>query len=197
MNLFLRTAFAAALLLASAFARADATVSGTLHNHNDVVALDFALVAGGPVGIWSDSWQSGLNVDPIAALWVKSGGDYTLLSQVDDDDTIAPGQGFYDTGFSFASLGAGSYRVTLAASFNSANGSLLSQGFSYDAQAPISLALWNQPSYDPNANDQKGGLWRLHFSGVDSVVAVPEPSTWALLAVGLALVGVATRRRRL
>ena len=196
MNLILRTAVAAVALLATTLTQAaDFTLSGTIHNHNDIVAIDFSLAASGGVDIWSDSWQSGLNFDPTAALWVKSGADFTLLAAVDDDDTIAPGQGFYDTGFSLASLAAGNYRVTLGAAINAPVGALLSQGFSYDAETPIPLSLWNQPSYDPNANDQKGGFWRLHFSGVDSVAAVPEPSTWAMLAIGLVALGAAARRR--
>lgn len=196
MNVFFRTAVAAAALLAASLTQAaDFTSSGTIQNHNDIVEIDFSLSANGDVKIWSDSWQSGLNFDPTAALWTRSGGDYALVSAVDDDDTIAPGQGFYDTGFSLPGLAAGDYRVTLGASLNAANGTLLSQGFLYDSEAPIPLSVWNQPSYDPNANDQKGGFWRLNFSGVDSVTAVPEPSTWAMVAIGLAALGAVARRR--
>ncbi len=196
MNVFFRTAVAAAALLAAAVTQAaDFTLSGTIQNHNDIVQIDFSLAANGDVKIWSDSWQSGLNFDPTAALWTKAGSDFMLVAEVDDDDTIAAGQGFYDTGFSLPGLIAGDYRVTLGASLNAANGTLLSQGFVYDSESPILLSVWNQPSYDPNANDQKGGFWRLNFSGVDSVAAVPEPSTWAMLAIGLLALGAAARRR--
>ncbi len=187
-------AAAAALCLATAAQAGDFTVTGTMTFHNDVVMVDFSLASAATgVKIWTDSWQSGLNFDPTGALWVRSGADFNRLAEVDDDDTVAPGQGFYDTGFSLPSLAAGQYRVTLAAAVNASNGALLSQGFAYDSQTPIPLALWNQPTYDPNANDQKGGIWRLRFSQVDSVSVVPEPASWLLLALGVA--GLTLRRK--
>ena len=190
-----RIAAAAALLMSVTAAQAgDFTVTGTMTFHNDVVLVDFSLASAATnVKIWTDSWQSGLNFDPTAALWLRSGADFSRLAEVDDDDTVAPGQGFYDTGFSLPSLAAGQYRVTLVAAVNASNGSLLSQGFAYDSETPIPLALWNQPTYDPNANDQKGGFWQLRFSQVDSVSVVPEPASWLLL--GLGAVGLSLRRR--
>ena len=198
-NLFSRSAALAALVLAAGPTHAaNFTLSGRISVHNAVVHIDFSLAnAGTNVAVWSDSWLSGLNFDPVSALWVASAGDHILVTQVDDDDTIGAGQGGYDTGFRFANLAPGQYRVSLAASFNTANGTRLSQGFAYDTQTPILLTEWNQPSYDPNANDQKGGFWRLNFSNVDGVSVVPEPTTWALMTLGLAgLTGLSAHRRR-
>lgn len=194
----LRTPLAALVLAAFAAAPAQAdsfTLTGQLQFHNQVRQFDFSLAQPGTdVRIWTDGWLSGLNFDPTAALWKRQGGDHTLLAEVDDDDTVAPGQGYYDTGFALATLGKGRYRLTLGAAVNAAVGSLLSQGFVYDGETPIAIGDWDQPSYDPNADDQKGGFWRLHFDGVDRVSAVPEPGTALLLAMGGALLFMARRR---
>lgn len=200
MNMHLRSPLAAALAALSLVCNAQAadfSVNGTLTFHNEVALVDFTLATSGSnIKIWTDSWLSGLNFDPTAALWLSTDGDFNLVATVDDDDTVAPGQGFYDAGFLLPTLAAGQYRVTVAAAVNAPVGTLLSQGFSYDIETPIPLALWNQPSYDPNANDQKGGFWRLNLSGVDSVAVVPEPTSALLLALGLAaLVGRSMQRR--
>ncbi len=187
MNITSRLMLAAAGFALTVSAQAAVTtVSGQITFHNDVVQIDLNVpAAASDVKIWSDSWLSGLNFDPTAAFWRKSGNDYSLVAEVDDDDTIAAGQGFYDTGFSFPLLAAGAYRLTLGAAVNAAVGTLLSQGFLYDGQAPIALTDWNQPTYDPNANDQKGGFWRVNVSGGDVVNSVPEPTSWMLVALGL------------
>jgi len=189
---------AAALLTTAAFdtRAADFTFSGDITFHNDIVQIDFTLdTAASGVRIWTDSWLSGLNFDPTAALWRGTGSDFALLATVDDDDTVGPGQGYYDAGFHLDTLAAGHYRVTLAAAVNAPVGAWLSQGFAYDGETPIPVALWNQPTYDPNANDQKGSFWRIHLSSVDTASAVPEAgSAWLLLA-GIGALCAARGRR--
>ena len=187
----------AALFASSAFTAqaADFSLSGHIAVQKDVVQIDFTLAtAGSNVKIWTDSWQSGLNFDPSLALWSATAGNHSLVADVDDNDTVAAGQGFFDAGLTFPTLAAGSYRVTLVASSNTLNGTLLSQGFAYDSAAPIAIGLWNQPGYDVNANDQKGSFWCVQLSGVDAVTAVPEPGSWALMGLGLLGLAAAVRR---
>lgn len=199
MNKPLRSslALAALLLTAGGVQAVDVTLSGNVGFHNDVVNVDLFLATDrADVRLWTDSYLSGLNFDPTLALWLKAGADYSLLQQVDDDDAVGPGQGFFDAGIVLPKLQAGQYRVTLVASSNDANGPLLSNGFAYDAQTPIAIDQWNQPGYDLNANDQKGSFWRLHLDNVDQASVVPEPAPAALLALGLGALMLRLRGRR-
>lgn len=176
---------------------ADFTLSGNITNHNDVVRITFDVAAGGSnVTLFTDSWQGGLNFDPAVVLWSKTGNDWTRVTENDDADPAIGNSGYFDAGLALPQPAAGRYMLTLVASSNDANGELLSQGFTYDAEAPIAIGQWNQPTYDPNANDQKGSFWRLQLSGVQNVSAVPEPSTWLLMALGAAALVPAARRRR-
>lgn len=189
----------AALLAATGLAAhaGDFTLSGQLAHHNDVVRITFDVAAGGSdVSLFTDSWQNGLNFDPALAVWRQTGNDWTLIGQNDDVDLPSGAQGWYDSGLTLTQAAAGRYMVTLVATFNAPNGTQLSQGFSYDAEAPIAIGQWTQPTADINYGDQKGGLWQLHLNGVQSVAAVPEPSTWLLMALGAATLLPAARRRR-
>lgn len=182
----------AALLAASATQAADFSFSGQAANHNDKVIVDFSVAAGSTVSLWTDSWQSGLNFDP--QLYLASAG--TIVHADDDGGSLVhAGAGYYDAGLQFTTIGAGSYRLVLNAASNNSLGATLLEGFAYDTEAPIALAAWNQPSYDINANDQKGGFWRLHLSGVEQAAVVPEPGRIALMMAGLLSISLVIRRK--
>lgn len=191
-----KLAAASALLLTAVGTQAvTVTLSGRLVAHNEIVRIDFMLPAAADVKIWTDSWLSGLNFDPTAAVWAQTGNEHTLVAAVDDDDTVGSGQGFYDAGIVLPALAAGRYLVTLATAINGPIGTLLSQGFAYDSEAPIALSLWNQPTYDPNLNDQKGGAWSINLSGVQqAALAVPAPGSVVLVALALGLMAASSRR---
>lgn len=187
-------------LAAAPAAAADFTISGSIGFHNDVVEIDFSLAAPAAVRLWSDSWQAGVNFDPVGTLWAArvDGSDFDLVAESDDGEVPQPGMGAYDFGLALANLPAGSYRLTVTTAFNFALSTALSGGFAYGGETPIPLADWTQPSADINFGDQKGGFWRVQLSGVDQAVLVPEPGSWALMALGLGALlarrGAVTRR---
>jgi hypothetical protein len=180
--------------------------SGNIANHNDIVRVDFALAADATnVRVWTDSFLAtgptqtgpGTNFDPITALWNADTG--ARLGENDDNASIAPGQTYFDSGFSLATLTAGNYFFTMATYRNFANGLNISNGFAYDGQTPIAMADFDQPS---NAGNLRGTFWRINLDGVDSAVgpvdpnpnAVPLPG--AVWLFGSALAGFAGFGRR-
>ncbi len=168
--------------------------SGNLSLNTDVADVTFSLGSGASdIRIWTNSYDSGLNFDPVVTLWQRAGADYTLVGSEDDNDSIGAGHTAFDAGLFYATLGACQYLVSVTASPNQAVGSLRSQGFAFTESGidVTPIAQWNQPGYDINSNNQKGTFWSLNVTA-----AVPEPDTYALLVLGLGVVAWSARRSR-
>lgn len=185
---------AASLWLAPAAQAAVVSLSGQLAAHNAQVRVAFSTTGAGTVSLITSGWDHGVNFDPMLTLFDASG------QRVDsnDDDALSPFDplGNYDARID-ATLGAGSWLLVLTAAPNAANGSQLGDGFAYDAETPIDIAAWDQPSYDPNTPDShKGAQWALSLAGVDSAHTVPEPTTLALVVAGLLAALRLARRNR-
>lgn len=196
---FLPRAAASLVLLGAAIAghAADFSFSGHLIDNNGLVKLGFSLDAGGgDVRVWTDSFKGGANFDPTLSVWQRSGADYTLVAEVDDDSAISAGQTDFDAGVSLQALQAGQYLAVLSASPNYANGNTLSAVFAFDGLPAVPIAAWNQPGYDINANDQKGEFWRVNLTGVTQAAAVPEPASYALTLLGVVALWLSLRARR-
>lgn len=186
------------LLLAGALLAASATThaatfdfNGTIATHKDVIQIGFTLTQDATdVKVWTDSFKGGLNFDPITAVWK----DGLNIGQNDDNGNIAPGQTVYDSGLTFSSLSAGNYLFTIATYNNWANGPHLSDGFNFDHDVAIPLETWCEPANGCGM----GHNWSVHLSGVDGATPppVPEPFTYAMLALGLGVMGAMARRNR-
>lgn len=166
--------------------------TGAIQNHNDVVYTYFTVADDATdVSVWTDSFMSGTNFDPITALWTADGN---LLAQNDDNASINPStQTYYDSGFSLANLAAGDYIFTVATYANFAAGNTLNEGFAYDGQDAIALEDWTQPANDIDM----GPFWSVWLDGIDSATnphSVPEPSSLILLLLGAMGLGIARRK---
>lgn len=169
--------------------------TGEIEYHNEVISTYFTLENDAlNVRVWTDSFQGGVNFDPITALWDATSG--IRIDQNDDNRTINPAtQTSFDSGFFLPSLASGDYIFTIATYNNWSKTSLLSDGFTFDSEQPIALSEWCQPASSCNM----GTEWSVWIDGVDnaSVLSpIPEPSTYALMLGGLGLVGFMTARRR-
>lgn len=173
---------------------ADVTFTGQLVYDTDVVRLDFTLANAASVDFWTDSWRAGLNFDPTLSMFDSAGNLIATGDDTPDPAALHAGQGGYDSDIA-AMLGAGHYILTLSASGNDPLGLTLADGFSLTGTSPLLISEWNQPSYDINKNDQKGGFWELRLSGIDSATAVPEPAQSLTLLSGLALLAVWPKRK--
>ncbi|PKF61548.1 PEP-CTERM sorting domain-containing protein [Psychromonas sp. psych-6C06] len=182
-----------ALLLATTTMSANATLlnfTGDIANHNDVVYTQFTLDDdSNNVRVWTDSHQGGINFDPITALW-NSDGD--LIREDDDNASVNPStQTSYDSGFALNFLAAGTYTFTVATYNNFATGGNLSDGFSFDSEAPIALSEWSQPASSLNM----GTHWSVWLDGVDSATSTPVPAPASIALFGLALAGLGFSRK--
>ena len=176
--------------------------TGNITYNTDVVQINFSLLNDATnVRVWTDSFKSGLNFDPITALWNLTTG--ARIDEDDDNATINPlTQTYYDSGFTLSSLAAGEYAFTVAA-YNNWSGNNLSDPFSFAAGnvTPVAIADWCQPASN-NCTDQKGTFWSVWLDGVDNASNpdgpgndVPEPGTMLLAGLGLSALALVGNRK--
>ena len=161
------------------------TVSGDVAFNTDIVEIPFHLNdASNDLKVWTDSYQSGVNFDPVSAVWKLVGGQYVLLGQNDDNPHLAAGQTLGDSGMHLQQQGSGDYLYTIGAYPNFAYGTLLSQQFDLQVAGAASqpLGTWCQPG----GLCSVGSFWRANIESAGlPVLAVPEPATTMLFAAGV------------
>jgi hypothetical protein len=168
---------------ASALA-ANISFTGNLAGDNGVQLFSFSLAVDADVTLRTLSYAGGVNAagtlidaggfDPVIALFDGSGGGAILFN---GDDDSGPG---LDALLQLTPLLVGTYTVALSQVANFANGPTLGDGF---------LGFGN-PGFDGRSS-----AWALDILGVDSASAVPEPTTLALMLLGVAVVAGLGRSR--
>lgn len=157
--------------------------SGNLEYHNDVIYTYFSVEKDATnVRVWTDSFKSGVNFDPITALWTAKG---VLIAENDDNESVNPvTQTVFDSGFILSNLAAGNYVFTMTRFPNFAINTSLESGFRFDSEAPIPFKDWAKSIGSENL----GSFWSVWVDGVDraSNPSVPAPASILLFGLGLA-----------
>ena len=177
---FLKAAFVGTILTISSLSHAALiNFTGELASISDFTITEFTVNTDSQVRGWTDSFRSGVGFDPIVALWSSDG---SWLLTVDDNSSINPAtQTYYDSGFS-RELSAGTYFFTMSifSNFPDQSGNVLISNPFTGSGGPL-----------------MDGQYSVWLDGVDTAQtttseAVPEPSTLAILALGM--IGLASRR---
>lgn len=202
-----------AIVLSSQVARAaDFDFSGTFDADNDVLMFDFTVDLDSSVTVFSSSWDDG-GLDPILSIWDTAGN---LIQEQDDGENIGSTSSngvFYDHGvwdsYYTEFLTAGDYTAVVTQFDNFANGTSLSDGFSYDGPgnenftATLGSCSNGQFCGVFSFDDNRTNEWVFHLTNVGSATvigddpeSVPEPaSLLGLAAIGAVVTGSALKKK--
>jgi hypothetical protein len=201
----LKKLVALALFGFASLAQADnISFTGNFTYDNDVQRFNFTLSEASTVTLRSWSYAGGVNAagetiqrggfDPILALFSAEG--IRIGEQDDADCPLVPADEVtgecYDVNFT-RELAAGNYIVTIQQYDNFSRGDL-ADGFDYEGVAYRNF----RDGFVDAQDDKREGHWAFDILNVNSAEIpdeVPEPASMAILAAGMAGMGLARRRK--
>lgn len=186
-------------LAASASLAGNFSFTGTLGNDSQVQLFSLSLASAGTVTFQSYGYGGGLNFN--GATIAPGGFDSYLTGYAEDgtqtgtnDDGCgaanSTADGCLDAFFS-GFLDAGTYTVALTVSGNGPVGTL-SEGFTQDGNPNFTCPA----GFCDIFSNQRTGDWAVDILGADFATATPEPSTFLILPVSMAVLGLGRRLRR-
>lgn len=205
----------AVLLLAlagasSAAQAASASFSGSFATDDQLAMIRIGVPVAGDITVQTFSYGGGTNganqvippggFAPVLTLFDEAGNN--VIGNVGSSNTCPPGgAGFcWDASFTYPGAPAGDYLLVLSQDGNYPVGQF-PDGFSMAGQPHYTAQYAGFPD-DPHYTfiqidgSQRSGGWALDVSAPGPLTLVPEPTVAALLAAGLAIVGLARRRSR-
>jgi hypothetical protein len=209
-----RSILIASALAATPAAAADLSFRGTFEFDDDIQFIDFTVGALSTVTIRTLSYAGGINAageviprggfDPGLALAHPSGE----IISVGDDSTFLPEDRLtrqrYDVQLE-VELDSGSYRLALSQYDNSVSGPSFDHAFTRTDAGNFTPALTGCgadrfcDSSGVSPWNRRTGEWAVDLLNVASAVVVqspvPEPSSWAVFALGLGLLALRPRVR--
>lgn len=201
------------------------SLTGTLSTPESTLVYSFALAAAGDVTLQTYGFGGGVNAanstiaaggfDPFVGLFSGAGNSAVFLDGTADnlsnylsEPSACPPAGLVQIGrvagqcgdvtLQFTGLAPGTYTVVLSDAGYTPNavyeapGGTLGDGFSDLTGGSLPL----QTCYDPNNCNTDTANWALDITTPTSTAATPEPASFVLAGIGLALALGASRRHK-
>ncbi len=202
-------AFTLFAVTATALQAGNFSFTGTFSTDDQVQLFNFSVASTTTVTLLSEGFGGGIytggknvsgtviNPGGLDSAFIWFDGTGTILDSVDDDttNTVNKYNGSYSDAYYQGSFAAGNYTLALVLHQNANIDTLLADGFAQTGNPSFSCG--GSGNFCDGGGGNTTGAWAVDIIQVDTaseVTATPEPATFALIGLPLALV-IASRRR--